>query len=116
MGPMIEQYLVANCLYVIDEFNILYKGCDKPELKIEADEMFNEIDITVRLGQPFKQNAYYTAGESARMKKAKKINHDLYIAQRDFKIEVKYLKNWISSANTRQQAKTGQHFSKILIG
>lgn len=43
-------------------------GWDKPELKIEADEMFNEMDITVRIGYPFKQNAYYTAGESARIK------------------------------------------------
>ena len=38
MGPTIDQYLVANCLYVIDEFNMLYKGWDKPELKIEAVE------------------------------------------------------------------------------
>ena len=29
----------------------------------------------------------------------------MYIAQRDFKIEVKYLKNWISSANTRAASK-----------
>ena len=97
VGPTIDQYLVANCLYMIDEFNMLYKGWNKPELKIEADEKFNEMDITVRLGYPFKQNAHYTAGESGRLKKAQKINHDLYIGQRDFKIEVKYLKNWISS-------------------
>ena len=60
VGPTIDQYLVANCLYMIDEFNMLYKGWNKPELKIEADEKFNEMDITVRLGYPFKQNAHYT--------------------------------------------------------
>lgn len=44
MGPTIDQYIVANCLYTIDEFNILYRGWDKLELKIEADEKFNEMD------------------------------------------------------------------------
>ena len=112
MGSTIDQYIVANCLYTIDEFNILYRGWDKPELKIEADEKFNEMDITVRIGYPFKQNAHYTAGESARIKKAQKINHDLYIAQRDFKIEVKYLKNWISSANTRAASKNWSVFQQ----
>ena len=70
MGSTIDQYIVANCLYTIDEFNILYRGWDKPELKIEADENFNEMDIIVRLGYPFKQNAHYTVGESARIKKS----------------------------------------------
>lgn len=112
MGPTIDQYLVANCLYMIDEFNMLYKGWDRPELKIEADEKFNEMDITVRLGYPFKQNAHYTAGGSGRLKKAQKINHDLYIGQRDFQIEVKYLKNWISSANTRAASKNWSVFQQ----
>ncbi|GFI47122.1 hypothetical protein IMSAGC019_02445 [Lachnospiraceae bacterium] len=70
MGSTIDQYIVANCLYTIDEFNILYRGWDKPELKIEADEKFNEMDITVRIGYSFKQNAHYTVGESARIKKS----------------------------------------------
>ena len=112
MGPTIDQYLVANCLYMIDEFNMLYKGWDKPELKIEADEKFNEMNITVRLGYSFKQNAHYTAGESGRIKKAQKINHDLYIGQRGFRIEVKYLKNWISSANTRAASKSWSVFQQ----
>ena len=72
VGPTIEQYLVANCLYTIDEFNILYRGWNRPELKIEADEKFNEMYITVRLGYPFKQNAHYIAGESGRIKKHRK--------------------------------------------
>lgn len=70
------------------------------------------MDIIVRLGYPFKQNAHYTAGESGRIKKAQKINHDLYIGQRDFKIEVKYLKNWISSANTRAASKSWSVFQQ----
>mgnify|MGYP001030281204 CR=1 FL=1 len=37
-NPSIDQYLVANCLYIIDEFNILYGEWDKQKLKKEADE------------------------------------------------------------------------------
>lgn len=111
-NPSIDQYLVANCLYIIDEFNILYVEWDKQKLKKEADENFNEMDIIVRLGYPFKQNAHYTVGESNRVKKLQKVNHDLYISQRDFKIEVKYLKNWISSANTRAASKSWSVFQQ----
>ena len=95
--PTVDQYLVADCLFIIDDFNILYRGYKRDELKKEADEKFNEMDITVRVGYPFKQNVHYTAGESNRLKKAQKINHDLYIEQREFKIEIKYLRNWVSS-------------------
>lgn len=76
--PSIDQYLVANCLFIIDEFNILYRGYNKGNLKREADEKFNEMDITVRIGYPFKQNAHYTVGESSKTKKEQKINHDLF--------------------------------------
>lgn len=103
--PSIDQYLVATCLFTIDEFNILYRGYSKEELKREADEIFNEMDIVTRIGYPFKQNAHYTVGESGRAKKAKKINHDLHIMPHDFKMEVKYLKNWISSSDTRSSSK-----------
>ena len=55
--PSIDQYLVATCLSIIDEFNILYRGYNHNQLKKEADEKFNEMDITVRVGYPFKQTA-----------------------------------------------------------
>ena len=64
--PTIDQYLVANCLYIIDEFNILYRGYTQEALKKEADEKYNEMDITVRLGYPFKQTVHYTVGEGGR--------------------------------------------------
>ena len=54
--PSIDQYLVATCLSIIDEFNILYRGYNHNQLKKEADEKFNEMDITVRVGYPFKQD------------------------------------------------------------
>lgn len=61
--PTIDQYLIADCLCIIDEFNIMYRDYSLERLKTEADENFNEMDITVRIGYPFKQTAHYTAGE-----------------------------------------------------
>lgn len=105
--PTIDQYLVATCLFIIDEFNILYRGYSKEDIKREADECFNETDIVVRVGYPFKRNAHYTVGESSRTKKAQKINHDLYVEPHDFKMEVKYLMEKI----TRQS----MSITKLLI-
>ena len=31
--PSIQQYLLANCQYVIDEFNIMYKDYEQQALK-----------------------------------------------------------------------------------
>ena len=110
--PTIDQYLVANCLFTIDEFNILYRGYSKESLKREADEKFNEMDITVRIGYPFKQTVHYTVGESVRVRKEQKINHDLYVEQKDFKIEIKYLKNWRTQSDTWTATKTWSVFQQ----
>lgn len=110
--PSIVQYLVATCLFTIDEFNILYQKYKQDELKRIADEKFNEMDITVRIGYPFKQTAHYTVGESVKTRKEQKINHDLYIEQKDFKIEIKYLKNWKTSSNTRSASKVWSVFQQ----
>lgn len=111
-NPTIDQYLVATCLFIIDEFNILYRGYTTEELKKEADENFNEMDISTRIGYPFKQNAHYTVGEGSKTKKAQKINHDIYIRSHDFRIEVKYLKNWNSSSSTRSSSKNWSVFQQ----
>ena len=77
------------------------------------------MDINVKVGKPFNQTVHYTAGVGVKTKKEQKINHDLYIEQRGFKIEIKYLKNWVSSSDTcgtYQQVKDGENFNKILIG
>lgn len=110
--PTIDQYLVATCLSIIDEFNILYRGYNYDQLKKEADEKFNEMDITVRVGYPFKQTVHYTVGESAKTKKVQKINHDLYVEQRNFKIEIKFLKNWVSTSDTRSVSKNWSVFQQ----
>ena len=101
--PSISQYLISTCLVTIDELNEKYEGKTKEELKAIADSKFNEMDITVMLGYPFKQMAHYTNKKS---NEGSKVNHDLCIESKDFQIEVKYLRNW--------QAKQGNHSNKTV--
>ena len=85
--PTITQYLLSTWLLIIDEFNELYKNLDTFELKKISDVKFNEMDITVRLGYPFRQMVHYTVGDiKDRSKDAAKSNHDLYIESKNFKI------------------------------
>lgn len=104
LNPTIDQYLLSTCLFTIDEFNSQYQNLSKIELKQLADEKFNEMDICVRIGYPFKQMAHFTVGDNANKNKSK-VNHDIYIESRDFKIEVKYLKNWKCSSGTKSASK-----------
>ncbi len=92
--PSIDQYLVATCLHIIDEFNEQYKGLEPKTIVDVANNKFNEMDITVRLGYSFRNLAHFTVGDRS---SSTKKNHDIFIEAKDFKIEVKYLKNWQSS-------------------
>lgn len=98
--PSIDQYLLSTCLFIIDEFTEKYNGLTNEELKSIADGKFNEMDICVRIGYPFRQMAHYTVGDGGKKSKSK-INHDIYIESKDFKIEVKFLKNWPSYVGTK---------------
>jgi hypothetical protein len=97
--PSISQYLISTCLYIIDELNEQYKSLTKAELKTIADTKFNEMDITVKIGYPFSHTAHYTVGDTVKRGLAKS-NHDIYVESKDFKIEIKYLKNWKSASKT----------------
>ncbi len=108
--PSISQYLLSTCLYTIDEFNEQYRHLSKEALKTIADEKFNEMDITVRLGYPFKQMVHYTVGDAK--KKGSKVNHDLYVESKDYKVEIKYLKNWLSTAGTYSNSKEWSEYQK----
>ena len=108
--PSISQYLLSTCLYTIDEFNEQYSHLSKEDLKKIADEKFNEMDITVRLGYPFKQMVHYTVGDVK--KKGSKVNHDLYVESKDFKVEIKYLKNWKSNVGTYSNSKEWSEYQK----
>lgn len=109
-APSISQYLLSTCLHNIDELNEQYKGLSIDELKCIADEKFNEMDITVRLGYPFRQMVHYTMGDEKR--NGSKINHDLYIESKDFMIEIKYLKNWKSTSGTTTNSKVWAEYQK----
>ncbi len=104
LNPTIDQYLLSTCLFIIDEFNEQYRDLERNQLKKIADEKFNEMDICVRVGYPFKQMAHYTVGDSGNRTKSK-VNHDIDIESKDFKIEVKYLKNWRSASGTSSASK-----------
>ena len=108
--PSISQYLLSTCLYTIDEFNEQYGHLSNEELKKIADEKFNEMDITVRLGYPFKQMVHYTVGDVK--KRGSKVNHDLFVESKDFKVEIKYLKNWLSNAGTYSNSKEWSEYQK----
>ena len=69
-----------------------------------------KMDITVRLGYPFKHTVHYTVGDAK--KNGSKINHDLYVESKDFKIEIKYLKNWKSTSGTNSASKTWVEYQK----
>lgn len=56
---------------------------------------------------------HYTVGENRKKNRdVQKINHDLYVEQHDFKIEIKYLKNWISTSDKRSVSKNWEAFQK----
>lgn len=107
--PTISQYLLSTCLFTIDELNEQYKNLSREELKSIADERFNEMDITIRLGYPFKQMVHYTVGDKS---KGSKTNHDLYVESKDFKIEIKYLRNWCCNSGTKSASKTWKEYQK----
>ncbi len=107
--PTIAQYLLSTCLFTIDELNEQYRKLTREELKRIADIKFNEMDITVRLGYPFKQIVHYTVGDK---EKRTKINHDLYVEAKDFKIEIKYLKNWKSTSGGNSNSKSWNEYQR----
>lgn len=92
--------------------NQVYNGYDKEQLKEAADENFNELDLTVLMGYPFRHNARYTGNENKSKKSNYKGNYDLFIKTRGFKIEVKFLKNWRSEADTLAASKNWKPFLK----
>ena len=110
--PRIEEYLKIICSIIIDEMNQVYNGYDREELKEAASQDFNELDLTVLMGYPFRHNARYTGNENKSKQRNEKANYDLFIKTRGFKIEVKFLKNWRSDADTMSCSKNWSVFQK----
>ena len=110
--PRIEEYLRIICSIIIDEMNQVYGGHDNGQLKKIASVDFNELDLTVLMGYPFRQNARYTGNENKSKRTNRKENYDLFIKTSGFKIEVKYLKNWKSGVDTLAASKNWKPFLK----
>lgn len=92
---MIEKYLVSNCLFIIDEFNERYKSVSEDDLRNIANSEYSEADMVVRLGYPFKHMATFNM-----QGKSKVSGNDIVVKSKDFKIEVKLLKNYKSIGGT----------------
>ncbi|WP_199426958.1 hypothetical protein [Thermaerobacillus caldiproteolyticus] len=89
-SPSIDQYLISTSLFIIDEFNERYKNIEnKNDLKEIADNGFSEADLTVRLGYPFRQMAKFNMQGPD--------TTDIVVEEKDFLIEVKFLRNWKST-------------------
>lgn len=88
--PSIEQYLISTCLFIIDEFNQQFKDLSREELMKIANNEFNETDLSFRVGFPFKNMAYFENKE----KRGNLPKTDIYIKDKDFKIEIKFLRNY----------------------
>ncbi|MTW85635.1 hypothetical protein F3157_08160 [Virgibacillus dakarensis] len=92
---MIDKYLISNCLFIIDEFNEKYKNVSKDELSDIANSEYSEADMVVRLGYPFRQMATFNM-----QGKSKESGNDIIVKSKDFRIEVKLLKNYKSNGGT----------------
>lgn len=97
--PTIEQYLISTCLFTIDQFDEMYLTESQDDLKPIANNTYNEMDITVKLGLPFGLLAHYTTATGKGEAKPEaapgfKTNHDIHVPSKDFQIEVKYLRTW----------------------
>lgn len=102
--PTIDQYLISTCLFSIDQFDEMYAAESKDSLKVIADNLYNEMDITVKLGFPFGLLAHYTKATGKGKKSDTgdfKINHDIHVLSKDFQIEVKYLRTWDKPAGNK---------------
>jgi hypothetical protein len=97
----LEKYLISTCLFVIDDFNERYKNfsAGSQELKYEADTCYSEADLVVRIGYPFRQMANF----SLKTSKGKEGSfNDIVVKERDFRIEVKYIRN--SKSQSKNEA------------
>lgn len=99
MELTIDQYLIPNCSLIIDELNIAYKNCSVDEMKKVADKSFSETDMMMRVGYPFKNMARYTT-KTEDSDDSGKTNHDIFIENKRFKIELKYLRSWRTQSGT----------------
>lgn len=108
----IDEYLELICSLLIDQFNVRYEHYSFDELRNEANERYVERDWVYKIGEYFKDLAYYEIPNLDSNQK----HHDIGIPSKDFIIEIKYLKNWKSAAKgkstSRANSKNWKEFEK----
>lgn len=114
--PTIEQYLLISSSLIMDELNEQYgdyieKEFPKLALKESVNERFSETDLTMRLGHPFRQMAHYNVVDPC-VDNSEKKNHDLFIESKEYKVEVKFLKNWKSYVGTASNKKVWAEYQR----
>ena len=97
----INEYLDLICSLLIDQFNVRYEHYSKENFKEEANNRYVERDWVYKIGEYFKDLAYYDVQDM----KNSQSHHDICIPSKDFIIELKYLKNWNSTSNTKSARK-----------
>lgn len=107
----IDKYLSLICSLMIDQFNLRYEGFELDDLRKEANERYVERDWVYRIGEPFKELAYYEVPDEG----SGQSHHDIGIPSKDFLIEVKYMKNWNSALKHRSARKSWKPYEKDLL-
>lgn len=104
----IEEYLELICSLLIDQFNVRYEHYSPEEFKVEANERYVERDWVYKIGEPFRDLAYY----EIQNQNNSQAHHDIGVPSKGFIIEVKYLKNWDSTSKTKSASKTWKEYEK----
>lgn len=78
---------------------------------MEANNRYVERDWVYKIGEAFKDLAYYEVQDSPNSQS----HHDICIPSKDFIIELKHLKNWDSSSKTKSASKTWNTYKKDFL-
>lgn len=92
----IYQYLLPNLRLIIDEYNYQYRNLDVAELKQLVEDEFNERDIVFRLAKPFDRLARFEVSKDD----GSFGTVDIGIREKNFKIEAKFLRSFLSTHGT----------------
>lgn len=79
---MIQNYLISNCLIIIEDLNQRFERFEKEEIRQFANTNFDESDLVFLIAYPFR-NLMKVSMQGK--------NEDIKIKNLDFVIEVKYL-------------------------
>ena len=91
---MINRYFDSSIHILIDEMDMIMKDLSNIDQQEYANKKYSEADFTIRLGSPFRQWARYPMHGTK--------GHDIIIDYKDFKVEIKYWRNWHGGTGTQK--------------